>query len=574
MATVDWHEMMNSNEQDTSLLTNFAADFEASTLSLSFSASLEYIGKSADGNFDDDFNLGTTYWIDFQSFSSVDGGVNAAGNCGNRRSADYSGLDFAEMWEYPANPADLESVSTADRMAYPPSDWTLNAVNCTTIKYDRSLSWTDLSSCQDAAGNDLIEIVEDDDTVRLKGTFFVELVSPYSMTTEGYYRTFPLIQQGFEIVLNKQIDVVSSTGVQLFIPSVMAYGRDDNGNYEVTVLIQSADYVMLSVSDVAAVSAPSGVSVSDIGAVNDGCLSASSFTCGQIFTMQIDASCSDDGAVDLSGLYQFAFSPQCRFLDDGTTTDPVCDTFMTTLDESAGKVALEVDASFVDQCDVDLFEITFDGEMAFFVDEQFAVAVDGDSDPFVIGQDVIYGKVTVNFDGAAAAIANVEGVSVETVFVCTAATELTMDSPDGVDGLGGCLSTDVDADALYNVIGEGAVPEYEGTTYDATAANEATFSFLTFDTPRDTIYVHVQVLLTMTTESGGRRRRRMLLQSGGGDGDDEANQFRSYVGTASVEAADDDDDDSRDGVDGTDGGDGYSVGFVPAMIVFTAWIWG
>ena len=64
----------------------------------------------------------------------------------------------------------------------------------------------------------------------------------------------------------------------------------------------------------------------------------------------------------------------------------------------------------------------------------------------------------------------------------------------------------------------------------------------------------------------------MLLQSG--DGDDEANQFRSYVGTASVEAADDDDDDSRDGVDGTDGGDGYSVGFVPAMMVVAAGMMG
>lgn len=84
---------------------------------------------------------GTTYWIDFSSFSSVDGGVSAAGSCGNRRSADYSGLSFAEMWEYPVNPADVDSVTAAERMAYPPSDWRLNAVNCTTIEYERTLSW-------------------------------------------------------------------------------------------------------------------------------------------------------------------------------------------------------------------------------------------------------------------------------------------------------------------------------------------------------------------------------------------------------------------------------------------------
>ena len=53
------------------------------------------------------------------------------------------------------------------------------------------------------------------------------------MATEGYYRTFPVVQQAFEIVLNKQVDVIATTGVQLFIPSVMAYGRnDEEGIYE------------------------------------------------------------------------------------------------------------------------------------------------------------------------------------------------------------------------------------------------------------------------------------------------------------------------------------------------------
>ena len=51
------------------------------------------------------------------------------------------------------------------------------------------------------------------------------------MATEGYFRTFPLVQQGFEIVLNKQVDVLATTGVQLFISSVMAYGREDDGTY-------------------------------------------------------------------------------------------------------------------------------------------------------------------------------------------------------------------------------------------------------------------------------------------------------------------------------------------------------
>merc|ERR1712223_1475187 len=218
-------------------------------------------------------------------------------------------------------------------------DWTLDANDCTTIQYERTLSWAALTKCKDAAGNPLISVEDTPNALKLSGTFFVELVSPYSMATEGYFRTFPVVQQGFEIVLNKQVDVMASTGVQLFIPSVMAYARnDEDGTYEVTVLIQSADYVRFDLDDAAAVTAPSGVTVSGVESFVGDCLVSSSFTCGQIFTAKIDASCPDDGAVDLSGLYQFAFTPRCRVQDDGSNY-PECDTFLTTLD-AAGKVAL------------------------------------------------------------------------------------------------------------------------------------------------------------------------------------------------------------------------------------------
>merc|ERR1719233_546399 len=421
MVKVDWHDMLNENEQSPSLLHSESVAFEASTLSLTFSASLEYVGKSADGNFDDAFNLGTTYWIDFQSFSSVDGGVDSAGSCTNRRSADYSGLSFADLWTFPVNPADLDSVDTADRMAYPPSDWTLNADDCNTIQFERTLSWAELTECQDVAGNDLISVEDTNEALKLSGTFFVELVSPYSMATEGYFRTFPLVQRGFEVVLNKQVDVVATTGVQLFIPSVMAIGRnDEDGSYEVTVLIQSADYVSMSLGDVGIAAAVDGpLPISSVETVAADCLAASSFTCGQIFTAKINASCSDGGSIDLSGTYRFAFTPQCRFLDDGTTTDPACDTFMTTLDESAGKVVLEVGVEFTDLCDVDLFAISFEGTLSFYSDDQFAVAVDANSGPFVIGQDTIYGKVTVNGEDPNTNV-QLSGVTIETVYVCTA----------------------------------------------------------------------------------------------------------------------------------------------------------
>jgi len=294
-------------------------------------------------------------------------------------------------------------------------------------------------------------------------------------------------------------------------------------------------------------------------------LVSSSFTCGQIFTAKIAASCSDDGAVDLSGSYQFAFTPQCRVLEDGSN-DPACDTFMTTLDDSSGKVALGVDASFTDLCDVDLFAVSFEGTLSFYSDDQFAVAVDGNSDPFVIGQDTIFGKVTVNVEGQEIDF-DLDGVTIERVMVCTAAPDADL-SIDSVTGLGGCLSADIDADGPYNVIGAGAVSEYQGTAMSTTAVNEAAFSFLTFDTPRGDIHIHVQALLDVTFGNIRRRRRvRMLLQN-----EDGANQFRSFVGTAAV--VDAEEGNSMDDEVNTDGGDGYAVGFIPAMIVFAAGMMG
>merc|ERR1719187_851592 len=259
---------------------------------------------------------------------------------------------------------------------------------------------------------------------------------------------------------------------------------------------------------IAAVTGP--LPISSVETVTADCLVASSFTCGQIFTAKIDALCPDDGVVDLSGSYQFAFTPQCRVLGDGSN-DPACDTFMTTLDESSGKVALGVVASFTDLCEENLFDVSFEGTLSFYSDDLFVEAVDSNSAPFVIGQDTIFGKVTVAMATPGIQF-QLSRVTIETVYVCTAAAGADL-SVDSLTGLGGCLSTNIDADGPYNVIGTGAVGDYQGTTISTTAADEARFSFLTFDTPRTDIHIHVQALLDVTFATGGRRRVRMLLQS-------------------------------------------------------------
>merc|ERR1719361_1657199 len=479
---------------------------------------LEYVGLSADGNFDDEYNLGTTYWVDFQSFSASNA-INAPGSCGNRNADDYSGLDFANYWGYTVNPADLASAETADRLAYPPSDWTFavdDASSCNVVNYERKFSWTELTSCTDSGDNVLVEVTETADAITLSGTLFIELVSPYSMADSSYYRTFPVVQQDFGIVLDRAVDVLASTGVQLFITSIMAYGRED-GKYTLTVLTLSADYVKIG-TDNAVTVIESPLTISDIQ-TNTGsdCLVASSFTCGQIFELTVDASCPADGtgAVDLSGSHKLSFTPECQTLADGSV-DPACTTYLSTLTDS--KVVLDFASSFTDNGAVDLWDVVF------------TVIADG-SDPFVIGQDTIYGKVTVDTQSdSSGAIYDFVDVSIVTVMVCTTANADSI-ALDSSTGEGGCLSSSIDADGPYNVIGSGAVADYEGKVYTP-SGSEATFSFLTFDTPRETIMVHVQLLLTVVEEQSGRRRR-MLLQT-----ETAGNAFESYIGTASVQQQD------------------------------------
>ena len=117
--------------------------FDASKLLLTFQVTLEYVGESAEGNIDLTNNLGTTYWIDLQSFSKYDStnnGIANAGSCANRRAADYNGLSFDNFWRYTIDPAELEGSSNADRMAYPPSNWTLTASGCNAVDYERTFS--------------------------------------------------------------------------------------------------------------------------------------------------------------------------------------------------------------------------------------------------------------------------------------------------------------------------------------------------------------------------------------------------------------------------------------------------
>ena len=218
------------------------------------------------------------------------------------------------------------------------------------------------------------------------------------------------------------------------------------------------------------------------------CALSLSMISGQIFTATIPAECPDGDSptVDLSGDYQFSFTPTCRNVDDVATE--ACKAFLTTLPES-GKVVLDVGASYQDACDTMMWNATLTGNLTFYVDEDFTDPVDDDADPFVIGQDTIYGKVVVDIPKQPSGeMYQFLDVSIENIYVCTAAEGVDLTANlDANNGLGGCLSSGdiVDGDGPYKVYGDDAVTDYQGTVYEQIGAqslpeNVAAFSFLTF----------------------------------------------------------------------------------------------
>merc|ERR1719229_758595 len=101
------------------------------------------------------------------------------------------------------------------------------------------------------------------------------------------------------------------------------------------ILVQVVDYVQLGMDNaVTPISWPDGVTVTDVQTISSVCLVASSFTCGQMFSVTIAVECDEvNPAIDLGGNYQFAFSAECR---EGDYQTQACDNYLDTLTNEDG----------------------------------------------------------------------------------------------------------------------------------------------------------------------------------------------------------------------------------------------
>ena len=300
-----------------------------------------------------------------------------------------------------------------------------------------------------------------------------------SMADSNHFRTLSLLQYEFAVRFARSAATLSSTGSLLFELAATGMGYDVDGEYAMRILTQSADFI--SLSEGAVVSSPMGTAGLNIVEETTGCLVSSSSVCAQIFVVTIpsDVDCaasSSDEVVDLSGVFEISFVPECRAIDGAV--NPMCTAFVDGMGDSAALI-LEMDWVFVDRtCGVNLFDAPFSVDLTFFKDDQFSAAV-GDG-AFIVNQDTIYGEVGVEWPSDDELYDLME-VSIANVFVCTAADDVDLSSMlDVDDGSGGCLSSEVDPDGLYIVIGGGADGEFGGTEHQSPSPNTARFSFAAF----------------------------------------------------------------------------------------------
>ena len=224
--------------------------FNYNALQITFDIDLEYLGSSFDP-MTNNYDLGTTYVIDFYSFRSFGDMIDKPGNCQNRQSVSFVHRNFNNYWSFSDYPYLSEQIGTTQTLSYPPpaSNWILSADidSCDTINYISTFRWDELIQCQDYQGNQLISVEDDGTSITLAGTLYVNVVSPYSMQVNdtGYYRSLSLIQQDFQISILKQINVLASTGVDLFLVSIIAV-EIEYDTFRLTVLTQIADYMKVS----------------------------------------------------------------------------------------------------------------------------------------------------------------------------------------------------------------------------------------------------------------------------------------------------------------------------------------
>eukprot|EP01084_Bolivina_argentea_P060991 111445_1 len=230
-------------------------NIDRNELSLKIDIELSYLEYSVADN---EEGYGITYWLDFQSFNGNNmNQVHNPGACGNRKQSSYYNNGtlraFNEWWLFSEKPYTYDNIGNDKYLAYsdPGNFWDLHVKDgtfvdkCSRIRYNASFTWDDLLNC-DGIGN-TINVNEDSEYINMSGIFYIYLVSPLSKNYDsGFYRTYQLVSERFEISLIKSNHILSSVHLNLFDISLFnVFTEDVEGHFRVSVITESAHYIYL-----------------------------------------------------------------------------------------------------------------------------------------------------------------------------------------------------------------------------------------------------------------------------------------------------------------------------------------
>uniref|UniRef100_A0A7S0XNC4 Uncharacterized protein n=1 Tax=Elphidium margaritaceum TaxID=933848 RepID=A0A7S0XNC4_9EUKA len=239
------------------------------------------------------------------------------------------------------------------------------------------------------------------------------------------------------------------------------------------------------------------------------------------------------------------FTPVCRTAADvGSDLASYCDTWLNAHQDIAAGVGLTATLQWRDEeCDPLLFEVQFQAEMLFYVDDAFTEPVASDT-LYQVGEDRIYVEVDTAFPSDTYDVFDTQLLN---VWVCTFDPLNGPTLPIEAGELsGGCFSTNIDgyngaenyeednmyAYHIFDAVNTVSVPELidfqlvgHPTALDADK-DKLRFSFVVPEqVARDTLYIHAQIEVSLT----GARRRRQLLS-----GMAVANQMSHFLGNIGV----------------------------------------
>eukprot|EP01084_Bolivina_argentea_P009297 17396_1 len=494
---------LNDIYNDYSIIVN------SDDLSVDFKVELAYIGYSYAPQYG--YAYGTMYNIDFKSFDVAADSIKNPGSCSNHLASTFENKTWQDCWTYSNTPYKTGHLGNAQYPVYGPSgeNWILSMdttsawSTCSRIQYNAHFTWQTLSECTDGAGNKVININTENETIDLNGRLYVNLVSPISMSDDfnAYYSHNILTTREFRISLINSAHVISSTGIKLFLITILHAERrfdehSNDGSYHIFIFTQTASYLKLT-SPLTVTDASSDVwQIQSVR--NEECLFLSSNICTQRWEIYVEnASCP----FEFGGTFTEQWTAEC------TTNNQQCDDYLNTY---GNKVDLTVDYSYSDilNCS-DIGEIAvaiFDGNMTFYIDN-YSIENTGNY-LYKSGVDRIYIEVFVNIPISSR---NALNASLENVWLCTTDKSVTIDQNNQINS--GCFDiSSVDDGSLVNVIINGEPQNFNAIIEPDDDNNVVRFNFLTPNwLPRPIIYIHVEIKIISI---GILESRRLLSKAG------------------------------------------------------------